>query len=87
MAGSPVGVGVRAGAVWVDNDPQRRLDREPAMALARQRLEAAHRAYAAAAERRNELADSPTIERDNARRALRMAQAGRATARPGAEFN
>ena len=37
--------------VWVDNDPQRRLDRNPAMSVARQRMEEAHRAYVAADER------------------------------------
>jgi len=50
--------------VWVDNDPQRRLDREPGMSLARQWMEEAHQAYLAANERLYSalLSRSPTAE-------------------------
>ena len=65
--------------LWVDNDPQRRLDREPAMALARQRLEAAHQKYVAVAEKVDGLGDSP--QWSNGRTALRMADGSRRAAR------
>jgi hypothetical protein len=66
---------------WVDNDPQRRIDREPAMAVARQRLQAAHQAYVAAGERRDQVSASSPAEVTNARRAYRTAAALRGAAR------
>ena len=62
---------------WVDNDPQRRLDRDRAVPLARQRLEDAHRAHLAAAERRN----LQRTAQGNPRDAYRAAAAARSAAR------
>jgi hypothetical protein len=75
--------------VWVDDGPQRRLDSEPAVSLARQRMEEAHRAYLAADERleRARLSDSPTDELRTAHRQAADAWSAASRAYSDSEWN